>query len=1601
MTRSNPVDRVVDAVAADIPQRLPAEEATRVVPFVRHWFDGVDPADLVAFAPPDLCTALLSHWDLLQRRTPGRTLVRVLDPSTDAQGWGSPHTVVEIVTDDMPFLVDSVTMELNRRGLTLHLLVHPVLCVERDRDGNLLGVGPGRGCTAPGRLESAMHIEVDRLSDATARDALREDLLRVFDDVRAVVEDWPTMRERLTDIASGIDPSRLPVPVEETVEAGALIDWLLADNFVMLGCRDYVLADDGERLDIVAGSGLGLLRERKGETFSSAFAALAPGVREQARAPELLTLTKSGSRSTVHRPGRLDYIGVRTFDADGRVSGERRVLGLFASTAYSASPSRIPLLRRKVEAVVGRAGLLAGSHADKALRVILERYPRDELFQIDADTLFEHAMGILRLGERQRTRLFTRRDPFGRFVSCLVFVPREFYDTAQRRRIEAVLLEAFDGESAEFDVQLSDSPLARILFTVRASGTIPDVDTTEVEARIAEAARPWSDALRDALVAKHGEARGLALSERWGNAFPAGYRESVPAADALGDLARLDALAAPEDVGMHLLHAPDRAGDGLRFKLYRLDAPMPLSQCLRQLERMGVLVTDEQPTALRRADGRRAWIHDFGLQGEGGEVPDIAAVGELFQEVFLRTWRGDADNDGFNRLALRAGLGWREIAVLRAYARYLRQAAFPFSQDYMEQALAAHPDIARSLVALFVRRFDPQLDAGRENDCAKLSEDIGQALEQVANLDEDRILRQFLALIEATLRTNWFRIGEDGAPRPVLALKLDPLAVPGLPEPRPMFEIFVSSPRIEGVHLRGGKVARGGIRWSDRMEDFRTEVLGLVKAQIVKNAVIVPVGSKGGFVVRRPPVEGGREAAQAEGLACYRLFLSGLLDLTDNLERGAVVPPSGVVRHDGDDPYLVVAADKGTATFSDHANAVSAEYGFWLDDAFASGGSAGYDHKKMGITARGAWESVKRHFRALDRDIQNEDFTVVGIGDMSGDVFGNGMLLSKHIRLVAAFDHRHVFLDPDPDPAKSWDERERIFALPRSTWDDYDKSLISKGGGVWPRSAKSVPLSPEVRALLDVEDERLTPTELIRAILRAPVDLLYNGGIGTYVKAADESDAEVGDRANDAVRIDGGELRSRVVGEGGNLGFTQRGRIEYALAGGRIFTDAIDNSGGVDCSDHEVNIKILLGEVVADGELERSARDHLLADMTEDVADMVLADNYAQGEVLEMTATGGVALLDEQADFMLRLARAGRLNRRLEALPLDEDLAERRAAGRGLVAPELAVLLAYSKIELYDEVLASDVPDDAFVARALPAYFPAPIRERWGGRIAAHALRREIVATVVVNELINRCGATFVDRIRVETGAPAPDIVRAFIATWEVFALDGCWREIAALDNRAPAALQVAMRVDVLRLVRGATLWWLRHPQWLADLGATAEHFAPDVAMLAETLGERIAPEHSAALAERAAAMTADGASEALALRVAGLRARLASLDIVDLASERGLEAGHVAEVYFALAAELDLRWVTLQIDALSADSRWPSLARSALRADLSAEARRLVGEALACGEAGDASACVQAFAQVCGERLERYHALVTEIRGGGADMAMLSVLMRALRGLG
>ncbi|MGH3044810.1 MAG: NAD-glutamate dehydrogenase, partial [Gaiellaceae bacterium] len=1173
---------------------------------------------------------------------------------------------------------------------------------------------------------------------------------RVLADVRAAVEDWPAMVERAHEVIADVERVPPSIDPEELAESKALLEWIVDNHFTFLGYREYdLVSENGEPgLRRVPDTGLGILRD---DEAAEGVVKLAPEAAALARAKDPLVLTKANSRATVHRPSYLDYVGVKRFDESGEVVGERRFLGLYTSTAYSASPHDIPLLRRKVRKVRERSGLPPGSHDDKALLEVLESLPRDELFQISDDDLFDIAMGIVRLGERQQVRLFVRKDTFGRFLSCLVYVPRERFNTQVREKIEDILQEVFEGVSADYTVRLSESVLARMHFVIYTRpGATLEYDVPEIEARLVEATRSWVDDLGDALVEHLGEERGTELSVLYRDAFPAAYRDDFTTEAAVLDVERMERLDPEGDLAMTLYRPLEAEPDFFVLKLLRSGQPILLSDVLPLLEDMGVKVFDERPYEIDRAGPVDAWIYDFGLTQADGAL-DLDRVGDAFKDAFAQAWRGEIEVDGFNRLVLSAGLTWREIAVLRALAKYLRQAGSTFSQTYMEETLAANPEIVRKLVDLFQVRFDPAREDGREGEAGSITKRIEKEIDAVASLDDDRILRSFLRLIQATLRTNYFQLGDGGQPKPYLSFKFDPVLVPDLPLPRPMYEIWVYSPRTEGVHLRGGKVARGGIRWSDRREDFRTEILGLMKAQMVKNAVIVPVGAKGGFVVKRPPAE--RDALREEVVACYRTLMEGLLDLTDNIVGGETVPPRDVVRYDDDDPYLVVAADKGTATFSDLANVVAAEYGFWLGDAFASGGSAGYDHKAMGITARGAWESVKRHFRELGVDVQTTEVTAVGIGDMGGDVFGNGVLLSRHLKLVAAFNHEHIFLDPDPEPEASFRERERLFALPRSSWADYDPEVISSGGGVFPRTAKSIPLSSEVRRRLGVEAEALRPNELIRAVLTAEVDLLWNGGIGTFVKASTEAHLEVGDKTNDGLRVDAKDLRVRVVGEGGNLGFTQRARIEYALAGGQIYTDAIDNSAGVDCSDHEVNIKILLGGVVADGDMTEKQRNELLVEMTDDVGRLVLRNNYRQTQAISLAAAQSASMLGVHARVIQHLEQTGRLSRELGALPSEEMIAERRAARGGLVAPELAVLLAYAKIELFDALVASDLPDDPYTANELVRYFPRVLSERFRARMNEHRLRRELIATYVTNSLVNRAGITFAFRLAEETGA--------------------------------------------------------------------------------------------------------------------------------------------------------------------------------------------------------------------------------------------------------
>ncbi|HEX3843338.1 MAG TPA: NAD-glutamate dehydrogenase [Steroidobacteraceae bacterium] len=1582
--------------------------------FLRAYFRGVGEEDLADRTPAALAGAARSHLELGWRRAQGQSRVRIFNPDPQRDGFESPHTLVQIVTDDKPFLVDSVGIAFDRAGLAMHLIVHPVLEVRRDGRGRLVGLGTNGG--EPERTESWELYEVDRQTDPAAIERLRHDIESTLTDVTLAVEDWPAMRDRVRSLVADLERDPPPLPPEEITEARQLLEWMEERHFVFLGYRHYRLerGTSEDRLLADARSGLGILRAR-GEGGRPAATVLTGDVRARARDRELLVLTKANSVSSVHRAEYLDYAGVKTFDARGRVVGEHRFLGLWTSTAYHRSPRDIPVLRRKVDQVIQYFGLDPQGHDGKAVLNVLETYPRDELFQASVEDLIRIARGAVNLYERRTVRLLARRDPYHRFYSCLVYVPRDRYNTEVRQRIEQIVLEGFSGRSVESQVQISGSSHARVHVVVRTEPPGPrKVDIAAIERRIAQAALTWTDRLREVLVARAGEAAGIALATRYRSVFPLAYEEDVAPADALVDVDDLEQLRrAPESRRLSLHRPQQQKPARMHLKIARLGDPVPISDLLPILENFGLRVIAERPYELAWPEGGAAWIQDFELEHRDGLAIDIGRIEGRFKEALAMTWNGDTENDGFNRLLLGADLTAREITVLRACCRYLLQTGVPFSQAYMERTLAANPAIAAGLVRLFEACLDPAAQTrasrrprahkerpdGSGSSSEQIAAQIRASLDSVTSLDEDRILRAYLGLVQATLRTNFYRRDANGQPLPYLSLKLDPAAIADLPLPRPKFEIFVYSPRVEGVHLRMGYVARGGIRWSDRREDFRTEVLGLMKAQNVKNTLIVPVGAKGGFVPKRLP-GGSRDEVQAEVIACYRTFIRGLLDVTDNIIGNRVVPPPQVVRRDGDDAYLVVAADKGTATFSDIANSVAADYGFWLGDAFASGGSAGYDHKRLAITARGGWECVKRHFRELGIDIQKTDFTVMGVGDMSGDVFGNGMLLSPHIRLQAAFDHRHIFLDPNPDPEGSFAERQRLFDLPRSSWDDYDRKLISKGGGVFARSAKSITLSPEARALLGLETATNAPTDMMRAILRMPVDLLWNGGIGTYVKASRESNAEVGDRANDALRINGRELQARVVGEGGNLGFTQRGRIEYALAGGRLNTDFIDNSAGVNTSDVEVNLKILLNPIIRAGALTAGERNKLLASMSGEVCALVLRNNYLQSQAISTLELQARARLSEFQHLIRSLERSGELNRALEFLPTDDELAERRKASAGLTRPEMAILLAYSKIWLNNHLLDSDVPEDPYLSTELERYFPAPVRRRFARAISRHRLRREIIATATTNSLINRMGPTFVPRAQEDTGVEPAQIARAYTAAREIFEVRDVWARIEELDNKVPAKVQYTAAFETSRLLRHATYWLLARRRALKVDTAVAE-FRAGVHELQTRIGQVLCGswrEQFEAL--RAQALEA-GLPPDLAARVASLDAHNASLDIVELAGSQRTGVTEAARLYFEAGARTGLDWVRQQIDRLPVEGPWQATARTGLRDAALRLHRKLAEHVLTRGRSGSAEERVAAWQESAGKELAHWQRTLAEMRAAGAaDFATLTVGVESLRKL-
>ena len=1577
------------------------------------YYRHVAPEDVSGRADVDVYGALASHYRLAAERPQGTARVRVLTPTLAEDGWSAGgHSVVEVVTDDMPFLVDSLTMELSRELRDVHVVVHPHFDVRRDITGGLLHVAPvDDGALEPDDdsvRESWMHVEIDRIADEDAA-SIVENVQRVLRDVREAVEDWPRTRQRMLDV---VDELRAHAPVslgaEEVRQGAELLEWLTDDHFTFLGYREYALEQhEGEdALRAIPGTGLGVLRAD--QDTSEAFARLPEPVKAKAREKTLLVLAKANSRATVHRPAYLDYVGVKTFDAAGEVTGERRFLGLFSSSAYAESLIRIPLLREKAREVLRRSGFDPRSYAGRALMDTLEGYPRDELFHTTVDELAPMAVAAMHARERRAVRVITRADTYGRYVSVLVYLPRDRYNTAVREKFSDILLDQLGGESVEFTVRINESTTARVHFVVHlprevgdptVTGTLRALDTTDLERRLADASRSWRDDFLAAVLSEYGEQVGAALGRRYVDSFPEAYKEDFSPRAAAVDVGRLEGIEGEEGLDLSLAQHLDAGRGEARLKVFRVGSPLSLSAVLPMLSSLGVEVVDERPYELDDLD-RPTFVYEFGLR-YGSALPDDAR--DLFVDALRAVWEGRAEVDGFNRLVLGVGLGWRQAMLLRAYAKYMRQGASPFAVDTIEEALAANVDITRLLVRLFELRFDPEV-TDREQQTEALEARLGSALDDVASLDHDRILRGYLTLIRATLRTNHFQRGEDGRPKDYLSLKLEPSAIPDLPSPRPKFEIFVYSPRVEGVHLRFGSVARGGLRWSDRRDDFRTEVLGLVKAQMVKNTVIVPVGAKGGFYAKNLPDPGDREAWMAEGIACYRTFISGLLDITDNLVEGQTVPPVDVVRHDGDDAYLVVAADKGTATFSDIANEVALSYGFWLGDAFASGGSVGYDHKAMGITARGAWVSVQRHFRERGIDCQAEDFTCVGIGDMSGDVFGNGMLCSEHTRLVAAFDHRDIFLDPDPDAATSYAERRRLFELPRSSWQDYDSSLLSEGGGVWSRQRKSIPLNDHVRRALGIDEgvEQMTPNELMRAILTAPVDLLWNGGIGTYVKGSEETHADVGDKANDAIRVDGGTLRAACVGEGGNLGLTQAGRIEYARRGGRLDTDFIDNSAGVDTSDHEVNIKILLDRVVTDGDLTQKQRNTLLAEMTDEVAALVLRDNYEQNLALANALNHAPSMLHVHEAQIKQLEADGVLDREVEGLPSTKVIKRRAERGEGLTAPELSVLMAWTKIVLADELVASELPDDPYLVQDLTAYFPSAMRERFHAQIGDHPLRREIIVTQVVNDLVNGAGITFLARLGGETGASAPELVGANFVAREVFGSLPLRQELSAWDNRLDAAVQTRMRLEMRTLVERASRWFVANRRPPMESQAEVDQLAGPVQETMARLPELMSGRELAAFEERRERLLAQGVPEELAERVAVLPPAYMVLGVVDTALRDGLEPADVARVHFALGERLGLPVLVQRILGLPRDDRWQTMARAALRDDLHQVHLQLTGQVLAATDAEEsATVRIQAWEDADAVQVDRAARTLQDIcSDDAADLARLSVGLRVVRGL-
>lgn len=1588
------IERLSDMVR-DRFDRSHSSQTDQVLEFARHFYAAAPIQELQRKRIDDLYGMTVGLWNFLQTLPDNEPRIRVFNPRFEDNGWQSTHTVVEVLAPDCAFLVDTVMMDVVGRGISIHSVMNSVFRVQRT-DGELQGLS--FDMDSAGEKEALIHLEIDRQPD----DALVGDITKILRDtlkeLSCAVDDFHVMQERSSAIRDELHELSDNQGEASLEEVKGFLAWLVQNHFTLLAMQEYKLVEQqgSARFEAIPESALGVARVCDSVDLLKVDGG--PFIHPE----KLIVFGKSGTRSRWHRPVYMDFIGIRKCDERGKVIGEYRWIGLYTSLVFNNSPRNFPIIGHKLREVINGSGLEPQGHDGKRLMQILETFPREELFQTSTEALLKTAVGILHIQERRRLRLFIRKGQFGRFLSCLIYTPRDGYSTALRQAFQNVLYEYVDVEDMEFNTYFTESTLARLYIVLKVKeGSTVDFDVKEVEERLVELARSWSDRLYETLIESFGEDRAGMLHSAYSDAFSLSYREEFSTRTAVSDIEHIEALSEENPLSVSFYRSLEDDPKALRFKLFRRNKNIPLSDVLPMLEHLGLRVLGGRPYRINIKGAVTIWVYDFSVRYSGDAIVEIEKVKRKFQEAFLNTWRGMAEDDSFNRLVLSVGLDWREVAMLRAYARYFKQTGFAFSQTYIKDALVNHPEVSRSLVDYFELRFS-LTDQNNESAETDLRNRILEQLEQVASLDEDRILRRYLDMIAGTLRTNFYQRDKSGDSKPYISLKIAPRNIPDLPKPLPLFEIFVYSPRVEGVHLRGGKVARGGLRWSDRREDFRTEVLGLVKAQQVKNAVIVPVGAKGGFVPKKLSKSASRDAIMAEGIECYKIFIRGLLDITDNLVDGNVVPPPGVVRKDEDDPYLVVAADKGTATFSDIANGLSEEYGFWLGDAFASGGSVGYDHKKMGITAKGAWVSVQRHFRELGIDVQTTPVTLIGIGDMAGDVFGNGLLQSKALQLVAAFNHMHIFIDPNPDPESSYQERERLFNLPRSSWTDYNSDLISVGGGVFMRSAKSIRISAQMKERFGITAEAMTPTELISALLKSPVDLIWNGGIGTYVKSSLEQHSEVGDKANDGLRVNGVDVRAKVIGEGGNLGITQLGRIEYGLNGGLSNTDFIDNAGGVDCSDHEVNIKILLNDIVHSGDMTVKQRNQLLAQMTDEVAQLVLKNNYRQTQALSVARSESTYRMGEYKRYIHALVTEGRLDRELEYIPTDEELHERIVNGKGLMRPELSTLLSYTKAILKDELSHSNLPEDEYISQEVEKAFPIVLVEKYRTPLYQHKLHREIVATQIASSMVDFMGITFVHRMRDAAGSNIPDIAKAFIASRDVFELEGWWQQIEALDYKIEASEQLEMMRMLIRLMRRATRWFLRNNRCGVNVKEAIDRFRGGVKTVTNSLPAVLSGPRRDVWERRHNRYVEKGVPSALATFIAGADSMLPVLGIIQAAEVTGKPVQEVAEVYFALGSQLDLYWFSEEINALTIENHWQALAREAYRDDLDWQQRTLtVGVLQMDNDAHTVDERVALWAKHHETMIGRWKSLISEFHSMDVkEFSMYGVALRELMDL-